>query len=260
MSKLILLAAAAVVGIGTVATAYYINPVVVAASETPSILVDAAPAEVVRKIRTISMENYLVHMGVGADREKELLEVQFYANLSGPRAISETDTVFDLMRGSDHLMQFRINVKPTADGKSEVDVQTFAGNSKLKANPAIHPYDVQLVLSGAEFMATDYVSSILKGHPVLTGKRLEHEMKTRYALEEDAAVASMKRIRDTFLSTYAVDLREEAANYIGSEAALAGDFDGQDRSDMPIGPSNAAEFAAREADDALDDLDEERGW
>lgn len=259
MSKLILLAAAAVVGIGTVATAYYINPVVVAASETPSILVDAAPAEVVRKVRTISMENYLVHMGVGADREKELLEVQFYANLGGARAVSETDTVFDLMRGSDHLMQFRINVKPTADGKSEVDVQTFAGNSKLKANPAIHPYDVQLVLSGAEFMATDYVSSILKGHPVLTGKRLEHEMKKRYALEEDAAVASMKRIRDTFLSTYAVDLREEAANYIGSEAALAGDFDGQDGSDMLIGPSNAAEFAARGADDALDDLDEERG-
>lgn len=259
MDKSILLAAAAVVGIGTVATAYYMTPIEVAASETPSILVDASPATVISKIRTISMETYFVH--AGAEGTRPLEEAQVYVKLSGPRAISDTETAFDLMRGDDHLMQFLISVKPAAGGKSEVDVQTFAGESKLASNPAIHPYDVKLALSAADFMATDYVSSILKGHPMLMGQRLEKEMEKRYAKEADAALASMERIQETFLVTYAADLRQDIGNYAESTAGSIAEYpDDRDESDVPIGPSNAAEFAARNADDALDDEEKEYGW
>lgn len=265
MSKTIILAAAAIIGVGTVATAYYMTPIEVANSDTAPILVNADPAEVVRKIRTISMENYLIH--AGADTERALEEAQFYVTLRRPSAISDTDTVFDLMRGSDHLMQFRVNVRPAANGQSEVDVQTFAGESKLKANSAIHPYDVQLALSAAEFLATDYVSSLLKGHPLLMGKRLENEMQKRYALEEDTAGVSMKRITDTFWSTYGADLKEEAANYIGSQAALAGDYDVRDESDdandATAEAGNAAALAARAADEAAAHAEaeaESEGW
>lgn len=259
MSKSILLAAAAIVGIGTVATAYYMTPIEVAASETPSILVDLAPADVVRKIRTISMENYLVH--AGADSERALEQLQVYVSLSGPRAISDTETAFDLMRGDDHLMQFLISVKPAASGKSEVDVQTLVGESKLASNPEIHPYDVKLALSAADFMATDYVSSILKGHPMLMGQRLEKEMEKRYAKEADTALASMGRIQHTFLATYAADLRQDIGNYAEYSAGATSEFsDSGNEADMPIGPSNAAELAARQTDDAFDDSDEQAAW
>lgn len=258
MSKSILLAAAAVVGIGTVATAYYMTPIELAASETPSILVDAPPAEVVGKIRTISMENYLVH--AGADSEKALEEAQFYVSLSGARVISDTETAFDLMRGDDHLMQFLITVKPAANGKSEVDVQTLIGESKLASNPAIHPYDVKLALSAADFMATDYVSSILKGHPMLLGERLEKEMAKRYALEGDAAFASMERIKKTFWVAYAPDLMQESANYAEytTEPAFEDEFNSQDGSDPASdadadleGFESGAEFAERAVDAAI---------
>jgi hypothetical protein len=259
MDKSILLAAAAVVGIGTVATAYYMTPIEVAASETPSILVDASPATVISKIRTISMETYFAHAGAKGTRPLE--EAQVFVKLSGARVISDTETAFDLMRDDDHLMQFLISVKPTADGKSEVDVQTLIGDSKLASNPAIHPYDIKLALSAADFMATDYVSSLLKGHPILTGKRLEEEMKKRYAKEADAALASMERIQETFLVTYAADLRQDIGNYAEATTETIAEYpDERDESDVPIGPSNAAEFAARNADDALDEEDKEEGW
>ena len=258
MDKSILLAVAAVVGIGTVATAYYITPIEVAASETPSILVDAPPAEVVGKIRSISMKNYLAH--AGADSERALEEASFYINLSSARAISDTETAFDLMRGEDHLMQFLISVKPAADGKSEVDVQTLAGDSKLASNPALHPYDVKLALSAADFLATDYVSSILKGHPMLMGQRLEKEMAKRYALEGEAAFASMERIKTTFWATYAPDLMEESGNYAEYTAGSSAedDFDGADTSD-PASDADAdvadlesgAEHAQRAVDAAI---------
>jgi hypothetical protein len=258
MSKSILLAAAAVVGIGTVATAYYMTPIELAASETPAILVDASPTEVVRKIRTISMTNYLVH--AGAKSERAIEEAQIYVTLSDARVISDTVTAFDLMRGDDHLMQFLITVKPAADGKSAVDVQTLAGDSKLASNPSTHPYDVKLALSAADFMATDYVSSILKGHPMLMGDRLEKEMAKRYALEGDAAFASMERIKKTFWETYTADLIQENENYAEDTAASSAedDFDDENASD-PASDADAdvadfesgAEFAERAVDAAI---------
>lgn len=258
MSKLVLLAAAAVVGIGTVATAYYMTPIEVAASETPSILVDAAPAEVVRTIRTISMEKYLVH--AGADTERALEAAQVYVSLSDPRAISKTETAFDLMRGDDHLMQFVITVKPALNGQSEVDVQTLIGDSKLASNPALHPYDIKLALSAADFLATDYVSSILKGHPMLMGERLEKEMARKYALEGDTAFASMERMQKTFWMTYTPDLIRESDGYAASAAEVMAEASDSLDADTPIGPSNVAEFAARDADEALEDHGEDGGW
>lgn len=257
MDKSILLAAAAVIGTGTVATSYYMTPVEVAARETPAILVDAAPAEVVRKIREISMENYLVH--AGADSEKALEEAQFYISLSDARVISDTETAFDLMRGDDHLMQFVISVKPAANGKSKVDVQTLVGESKLASNPAIHPYDVKLALSAADFLVTDYVSSLLKGHPMLMGDRLEKEMAKRYALEGDAALASMERIKTTFWSTYTSDLMQESADFAEytTEPSAEDDSDGEEGYDAAsdadadlAGFESGADFAERAVDAA----------
>lgn len=263
MSKAILLAAAAVVSVSTVAAVYYTTPTGITASETPGILVDAPPADVVKKIRAISLENYLIH--AGADSERARLEAEFYMQLSEPRMVSDTETLFDVMRGDDHLMQFKIVVKPIKGGKSEVDVQTLAGESRFSANPALHPYDVQLLLSAADFMATDYISSILKGHPMLMGQRLEKEFEKRYAFEADSAQASMKRIKNIFVATYIEDLKAESDGFAMSvmESEMGDGDEGDDESEPAsdaAGAAGAAADAAAQAAQAASAGAEEDYW
>lgn len=259
MGKIILLAAAAVVGVGTIATAYYITPIEVAASETPAILVDASPAEVLSKIRAISLDQYLIHAGADVKKVREASD--FYVQLSDARVTSDSEILFDLMRGDDQLGQFKITLRELDGGKSEVDVETLAGESRFSANPEIHPYDIELVLSVADFLATDYISSLLKGHPMLTGKRLGKVLEARYGLEEDEIGASYQRMERVFWETYAFDLKDEMNTdgmAVAEAAASAGDFDSQDQSEPAtdadadvVDVNNAADVAARAADEAI---------
>lgn len=265
MNKAILLAAAAAVGTTTVAAYYYTSPVGVVAAETPAILVDLPPDEVVRKIRTITMDTYLLH--AGADSAKVREEAGLYVQLRAPRAISATETQFDLMRGDDHLMQFKVIVKPVKGGKSEVDVQTLIGDSRFSKHRSLHPYDLELLLAGADFLATDYVSSILKGHPMLMGQRLEKEMEKRFARDADVAQASLKRMQNAFFVTYAEQLKEDAGNMfdMASDALTEAD-DGGDADYAAFQAESAANAAAAAADqiasDAADAADaaEDSGW
>lgn len=213
MSKAIFLAAAAVTGVSTIATVYYVSPIGVVANDTPPILVDLSPAEVVRKIRTISIESYIQHFG--ADNERTQAEIGQLVELVR-RDESDTETLFQITRGDDLLMQFRVVVKPVQGSKSEVEVNAVAGESRFRADPSLHPYDIQLLQSVADFLATDYVSSLLKGHPVLSGERLEYELEKRYAKDEGSIKAAARRIEKTFLATYGQELKDEAESYAQS--------------------------------------------
>jgi hypothetical protein len=216
MSKTLFLAAAAVAGVSTIATVYYVSPIGNVASDTPSILVDAPPAEVVQKIRAISLESYLQHFGDITERERE--EIALFADLTRSN-LSDTETIFDLTLGSDLLMQFSVIVTPLQGSKSRVEVHAVAGDSRFSSNPSLHPYDIKLAQSVADFMATDYVSSLLKGHPPLAGQRLEHELTKRYASDEDSIRESARRMEKTFLATYGEELRDEAESYAESDSS-----------------------------------------
>lgn len=246
MSKSIFLAAAAVTGVSTIAAVYYVSPIGIVANETPPILVDAPPAEVVRKIRTISLESYVQHFGAESERERE--ELALFIELARHN-LSDTETVFDLKRGNDLFMQFRVVVKPVQGSKSEVEVHAVAGESRFSSDPSLHPYDIQLLQSVADFLATDYVSSIVKGHPVLSGERLEHELKKRYARDEDSIRASARRIEKTFLATYGEELRNEAESYAES---AHGSYDSYDADYAEEEAEQAAEAAADAAERASD--------
>ena len=224
MSKALFLAAAAVAGVSTIATVYYVSPIGNVASETPSILVDRPPAEVVQKIRDISLESYLQHFGDITERERQ--EIALFADLIRSN-LSDTETVFDLKLGSDLLMQFRVIVTPLQGSKSQVEVHAVAGDSRFSSNPSLHPYDIKLAQSVADFMATDYVSSLLKGHPPLAGKRLEHELTKRYASDEDSIRESARRMEKTFLATYGEELRNEAESYAESEPSSYDPYDAE---------------------------------
>jgi hypothetical protein len=245
MSKTLFLAAAAVAGVSTIATVYYVSPIGHFASETPSILVDAPPDEVVRKIRTISIERYLQHFGGSSERERE--EIALFADLTQSH-LSDTETIFDLKLGSDLLMQFSVVVTPLEDSKSQVEVHAVAGDSRFSSNPSLHPYDIKLAQSVADFMATDYVSSLLKGHPPLAGQRLEHELTKRYASDEDSIRESARRMEKTFLATYGEELRNEAESYAES-----------DSSNYDVYGAEYAEAAAEETAQAAIDAAERAG-
>lgn len=163
MSKFLLLAAAAVTGISTIATVYYISPVEISRAETPPILVDAESSQVVEKIRSISLDGYVGHLLGKENREREQILHLFDLVHSN---VSDTQTLFDLKLGGDLLMQLRVEVK--AQGHmSEIQVMAVSGDNPFSSNPALHPYDIKLLQSVAGFLATDYVSSIVKGHPPL---------------------------------------------------------------------------------------------
>lgn len=236
MSKSLFLAAAAIAGASTIATVYYVSPIGNVASEVPAILVDAPPAEVVRKIRGISLESYLQHFGDITERERE--GITLLADLTRSN-LSDTETVFDLTLGSDLLMQFSVVVAPLQGSKSQVEVHAVAGNSRFSSNPALHPYDIKLAQSVADFLATDYVSSLLKGHPPLAGQRLEHELTKRYASDEDSIRESARRMEKTFMATYGEELRNQAESYAESEPSSYDPYDNYD--------TEYAEAAAEEA-------------
>ncbi len=247
MSKTLFLAAAAVAGVSAIATVYYVSPIGIVANETPAILVDAPPAEVVPKIRAISLESYIQHFGANSERERE--EIALFVELARFN-LSDTETVFDLKRGGDLLMQFRVVVKPVQGSKSEVEVHAVAGDSRFSSNPSLHPYDIQLLQSVADFMATDYVSSLVKGHPVLAGERLEYELKKRYAANEDSIRESARRIEKTFLATYGEELRNEAENYAESERSSYGSYDSEYAENEAEETAEAATDAAERAGEA----------
>jgi hypothetical protein len=245
MSKTVFLAAAAVAGVSTIATVYYVSPISNVGSETPSILVESSQAEVVRKIRAISLESYLQHFGDITERERQ--EIALFADLTRSN-LSNTETVFDLKLGSDLLMQFRVIVTPLQGSKSKVGVHAVAGDSRFSSNPSLHPYDIKLAQSVADFMATDYVSSLLKGHPPLAGKRLEHELTKRYAADEDSIRESARRMEKTFMATYGEELRNQAESYAESEPSSYDPYDAE-----------YAEAAAEEAAQAGSEAAERAG-
>ena len=249
MSKSLLLAAAAVVGIGTVTAAYYVSPVGVVANDTPPILVDAPAADIVRKIRQITIESYLLHSGVDPKRGQS--EIGIFFKLVRHN-VSDTETVFEVMRGSDLLMQFRVLVKPVEGSKSEIDVQTAAGESKFRSASSLHPSDIILLQSVADFLATDYVSSLIKGHPMLLGARLEDELEKRFGQDADASQASVRRIKNTFVETYAQDIKDEADSFTGSadDWNEAGYGEPDDESEPASDASPAASDHVSAADEA----------
>lgn len=211
MSKSLLLAAAAVVtGASTIATIYYVSPVETVQTETPPILVDAEPSEVVRAIRTIDLERYASHFLGEEHRERDFaLEMFELTRFSR----SELETVFDLKFGEDLLMQFQVDVKPAQGGLSEIQITTVSGDNAFSSNPTLHPFDIKLTESVAAFIATDYVSSIVKGHPALSGKRMEAELTKRYVKDEDSIRNAARRMEKAWMAAYGDTMRAQAEGY-----------------------------------------------
>jgi hypothetical protein len=229
MDKSILFAIAAVTSVSTIATVYYVSPVENVSESTPAVLVNASPIEVIARIRQINLDRYIVHFYGEDFRDRDQVSHLFHLAKTN---ISDMQTIFDLKYGSELLMQFIVTVRPIADSKSEVEVETVAGKSRFSNDPILHPYDINLLQSVADFLATDYVSSIVKGHPLLTGKALEKELVDRFAQDGDSVRPTTRRIEKAFLAAYGDELRAETESYAQSDY---GSFDQSD---------NATEAAA----------------
>lgn len=242
MSKLLFLAATAVAGVSTVATVYYVSPVELTQTDAPPILVDAKPSQVVQKIRTIDLERYAGHLLGEEHRERDALTQLFDLVRFNQ---SDTTTIFDLKLGNDLLMQFRVEVIPVQGSKSEVEITAVIGDNPFSSNPALHPYDLHLLQSVADFVATDYVSSIVKGHPALSGNRLEHELEKRYAADKDSIREAARRVEKTFMAAYGDYLKSQAESYAESAYDSQGEYDEE----------YAEAVAEQTAEDAMDAAD-----
>jgi hypothetical protein len=247
MDKSILLALAAVTSVSTIATVYYVSPVEDVRENTPAILVDARPADVVARIRGISLDRYVVHFYGENFRERDLVDHFFDLARTD---ISDTETIFDLKYRDELLMQFVVSVKPVKGSMSEIDVRAIAGENRFSADPNLHPYDIGLLQSVADFLATDYVSSIVKGHPLLTGKTLEKELIARFAQDEDSVRPTARRIERTFLAAYGDELRAEAEAYADNNYESAEFSDGDYAEADAAADVASAEAAADAAADA----------
>lgn len=246
MSKSLLLAAAAVAGVSTV-TLYYVSPVEAVQTEAPPILVDAEPSQVVRAIRTINLDRYASHFLGEEHRERDLaLELFDLAQFSN----SEFGTIFDLRLEGELLMQFQVDVKPVPGAMSEIEITTVVGNNAFSSNPALHTYDIRLLESVADFIATDYVSSIVKGHPALSGKRMEAELTKRYAADKDSIREAARRLENTFIATYGDMMRAQAESYAESAYHPSEPFEEEDvMAEIEDAERDAAEAVADAARD-----------
>ncbi len=199
MSKIAFLSFAIAAASTAAAAVYYVSPATFQQVQaTPPILVDAPPEQIMPKVHAIRLENYLAHVSDGKEALPDFIKMR-------ESKISAFESQFNLFIGTDNPLRFSVIVRPVEGGKSEVHVKSVLPASRFMATAALHPFEAELLASMADYAATDYVSSLIKGHRAMTHKEVSAELKKRVDAQGYEPESLGKRIAASAEQNYMAD-------------------------------------------------------
>jgi hypothetical protein len=194
MSKIFVMGAACTATAAAAGAVYYVSPAHQQPLDTPPILVDLAPQQALARVRTITAERYLKQIGVSSG------DAQLFRLAMAPTTPDET--IATLSFDSESLIVLHAKARALPNGETELDISAELPASRFSNQPALHPYDRKALAAMADLMATDYVSSILKGERLLASRELENAMMIRTGFDENSGRAFADRVRDAFQEAY----------------------------------------------------------
>jgi hypothetical protein len=195
MTKLIILASILTASVSVAAITEYISPASSPSTAVPEIHVDLPAATVMRKLATLTSENYIGH-------------------ISGENGYVPDDVAVTTQKLNDHAIKYTVrlrgetlfeidaSVNETSPQNSAVDIHVAFNNSKLSQHSSLHPFDLKAMESIVDLAMTDYVSSILKSQRMASTEELSAELKHRLGFSNDQALGFFIRIKGALKDAY----------------------------------------------------------
>jgi hypothetical protein len=203
MSKTILIAAAAFIGVSAVATAYYVSSYAVVASDVPPISVNAQPAAIINKLKSINIDDAWAHY-LNGNPLPLIPSHKITLNLSN---LTDSEVVFDLKFLGDEFLQFKVDVSAVNDLQSEIKISTVLGKNKFTSNEELQSFDIKLLEACFTVIATEIISSKLNTTAPTTLKKFGKEVDARYKNDKEILKMSGSRIISAFKVAYKDDLK-----------------------------------------------------
>jgi hypothetical protein len=249
MSKFLIIGLIATATVAGATSLYYVSPLSEDAWATPPILIDQSPKEAMKVLEKINLATLSNFVPETKTRDEDISVLGGIVSIDANK-VSENETNLDVKIDKDHFLQFNITLRPAGNKKTELDLQVIMPENRFSKNPNLDPADVKYLTQVLDYVVTDYISSLLKGHPPLIAQKTSAAFKKKFGMDghyEAAMAARMKAAfegayKEAFLAQIEPYLEERRSRFDSNDDfADAGDTDGWDEDELEAFGAPAAD-------------------
>lgn len=185
-------------GAALLGAAYYVSPARSGDLDIPPLLVDGKPQEVLGKVRSVTFKRFLEQVGEAGESS------QIMALRQSEGRKNEVIATFSF--ASDKIMLIRAKAKPVGSDQTELDIVVELPDSRLSRAPELHPYDLKVIASFGDFLATEYLSSYLNGERMANSREMEDALESRIGFDREQMRAFGDRLQLAVKNAYSAEL------------------------------------------------------
>jgi hypothetical protein len=240
-------AAASALAAGAV---YYAGPAD-APLDVPPLLVDDAPYSALSRFRSITLHQFLEHHAPNAG---DLDEIERFSRLEFT-AGRRNEAVATLWFASDRVLVIRATARPVGT-QTELDIDTELPDSRLTRHPDLHPYDLKVMAASADFIVTDYLSSLFNDRRMVNEREADRALSELVGLDATQKQAFEERFEDAVQAAYGDDLEaheddsDNAFDDTGEDIETAWDPSAEAEEEAADAAAAAAEAASADDDES----------